>query len=261
MSHLIASEWYKLRKNGLFRIICFFMVAAAVIFPLFTYWSYPKDGGSGITLTGIEMYVNAMMMNQFFLKISLGLLAGFFISSEYSSGVLKRTVSAGKSRGQVYVSKLMIYSLGVGLTSLLAPVLSVVIEILMSEAGLLSGFGQPTGISTIAYVLRTLGFTVLFAAAFASIAAFAAVILADNGKTIGFSILFFLFVDQILHSLGNYVPLFKMVYDYSLFKLFTATIEFRMDNSDLFLSIVMPAATFAVFALWGIYIFRRKEIQ
>ncbi|GGD86890.1 ABC transporter permease [Paenibacillus nasutitermitis] len=261
MINLIASEWYKLRKNDLFRILCYFMIAVAFLFPLFIYWSFPKDGDGQITLTGMKLYVNSLTMNDFFLKISLGLLAGFFISGEYSSGVLKRTVSVGNHRWQIYMSKLAIYSLGVAIISILVPVLNIFIGSVMNGAGLLSEFGQPEGNSVPEYVLRTLGFTVLFAAAFASIAAYVAVILADNGKTIGFSIVFFLFVDQVLASLGNYVPLLKMLYDISLFKLFRTAMEYRVDHGDLIWSAVMPIATFAVFAVLGLNAFRRKEIK
>ncbi len=261
MNNLIEAEWYKLRKNGTFRTLIFFVIALTFSYLLITYLNFPKNGGYEITLTGIELYVNALAINQFILQIFLGILAGFFISSEYSYGVLKRTASVGNDRRQIYISKLGIYSLGVVMVSLMIPILTVLIGSLMAGAGLLSEFGQPTDSSTMEYVLRTLGFTILFAAAFASIAAFIAVMLEDAGKTIGFSIVFFLFVDQILRSLGNYVPFLKKVYDYSLFNLFRKTTEYTMDNKDLILSILMPSLTLAAFVLLGIYAFRKKDIQ
>ena len=257
----VSAEWYKLRRNDIFLVLTFLMVTMAVSFVLITYWSMPKSGGFRIDLTGMELYARSLAINQFLLKLLLGILAGFYIAAEYATGVLKRTVSAGSGRGSIFASKLAVFAFGVVLLLLWIPVLTVMLGGVLTGVGLLPAFGGPEDVPAAAYVLRTVGFTVLFGAAFASIAACIAVILADNGKTIGLSLIFFLFVDQVLLSLGQHVPLIKTIYDYSLFKLYATTIQYRMDGGDLLLSIVVPIATIAAFSFVGVRVFRRQEIR
>jgi len=262
MRSLLSAEGYKLRKSGAFVLLCEFLAVSIVLYAVLAYWTNPKDGGGyRISMTAIELYGNAVMINQLLLKLFVGVLAGFFLSSEYAAGVLKRAVSLGHSRERVFTAKLGVYALGVVAAALLIPVLAAGIGSLMTGMGLLAGFGEREGVAMLAYVLRTLGFMMLFSAAYAAISAWIAVVLADSGKTIGVTIVFFLFVDQILMSLSNYVPLLKALYDYSLFKLFADSMSFQMSARTAALCIVVPVATTAVFALLGVHAFRRKEIQ
>ncbi|MBB6673672.1 ABC transporter permease [Cohnella nanjingensis] len=255
MNNLILSEWYKLRKNRSFRSLCLLLIVAAVAYPLFQYYVPPRNGPK-ITFTGIELFVDAVGINVYFLKITLGVLAGFFISSEYSSGAMKRTASAGSSRMRIYGAKLAVYSFGAVIIALLFPVISVIV------GSSLTGFGQLTDVNATEYLFRTLGFTVLFAAAFASIAALLAIAMRDSGKSIGISLVFFLFVDLITKLATPYFPIIKTIYDYSVFNLFMTSIQYRLDsNDDLLLSLTVPVLTFAAFALLGMYAFRRKEIK
>jgi ABC-2 type transport system permease protein len=261
MSNLLAAEWYKLRKNGTFRLTCNFLVVMALFFLAVTYFSSPKDEGYRIGHTGIELYVNSLTLNSFMLKLYLGILAGFFISGEYKIGVLKRTVSAGQSRRRIYLSKLGVFSLGIASASLIAPLIAAAAGGLMSAFGLLTGFGPSGDVPVAAYLLRTLSFTVLFAVSLASVAAFLAAVLADSGKTIGTALLFFLFIDQVLLSLAQRYAIFEKLYDFSPFKLLAQTAEFHLSGGDWLRCVCAPLAMLMVFTLLGIAVFRSKEIQ
>lgn len=261
MRSMLSAEGYKLRKSGVFVLLCEFLAVSILLYVALAYWTHPKDGGYRIPMTAIELYANAVTINQLLLKLFVGVLAGFLLSSEYATGVLKRAVSLGQRRERVIAAKIGVYAFGVIAAALLIPVLAAGIGSLMAGAGLLNGFGEKEGVSMLTYVARTLGFTALFAAAYAAISAWIAVALADNGKTIGVTIVFFLFVDQILMSLSRYAPLLKALYDYSLFKLFADSAAFRMSGATAALCIVVPVATIAAFALLGAHVFRRQEIQ
>ncbi|WP_276354752.1 ABC transporter permease [Cohnella caldifontis] len=261
MRPLLAAERFKLRKNHTFQTLILFLAVTILLYAAVACFSQLRDGGFAVTLTVMELYANAITINQLLLKILLGVLAGFFIASEYAAGVLKRSVSAGRGREWIYASKLAVYTLGVVSAALVIPVLAILLGCLLNGLGLLAGFGRQEGVTLLAYSLRTLGFTALFGAGYASIAAWIAVWLADAGRTIGVSIVFFLFVDQILNSLSGYFPLLKSLYDYSLFKLFADTAAFQMSGEGVLLCLIVPIATIAVFALLGVCRFRRKEIH
>ncbi|MBB6732050.1 ABC transporter permease [Cohnella zeiphila] len=261
MSNLLSAEWYKLRKNGAFNLICSCIAIMTVLFVTVSYLSSPKIEGYRIGHSAIELYVNSLTLNSFLMKLHLGILAGFFISAEYASGVLKRSVSVGRDRRQIYLSKLGMFSLGIVLASLIAPLIAAAAGGVMSASGLLNGFGHPGSVPVAAYLLRTLGFTVLFAAALASVAAFIAVALADSGKTIGIALLFFLFIDQVLMALAQRYAIFEKLYDLSPFRLLAQTAEFHLNGGEWLTCVIAPLAALAVFTLLGISVFRKKEIQ
>ncbi len=261
MQQLLASEWYKLRKNGTFLSLCASMALLSIVLPAIIYWTRASQEGIRIGSTVIELFGNAIMINQLYLKISVGILAAFFIASEYRDGVLKRTMSAGIERHAVYLSKLLVYACAVIAAALILPVLVLLIGSLMNAFGLLSGYGQLEGTAMAGYYLRTTAFTMLFAAAYASIAAWFAALSADSGKTVGISILFFLFADQILAAISSHFPVAAKLYDYSIFRLFSAVMSAAMERQDMLPAIAMPLLTIVVFAALGVRTVLRQEIQ
>lgn len=261
MRHLVAAEWYKLRKNQVFLQMLWFVAAMAVIFPLFIYWSVPKEGGYQAGITVMKLYANSLALNDFLIKVELGILAGFFICSDYTSGVLKRMAASGASRMETYVSKLLVFTIGIAILACALPLLALAAGLAMDGIGLLSGFGQADEGTASLYLLRTLAFTFLFSAAFASLAALIAVVLPESGKAIALSLLVFLFADQVISALANNVSWLENIYDYSLFKLFRVALEGSVPTRELALAIGLPLASIAVFAAWGAHHFRRQEVK
>ncbi len=100
MYNLIKSEWYKLRKDRSFRI------ALSIFWPLYWHFDNLLDGDP--LYTGLESFQRAISGNTFIIKVSLCILAGFFISSEYSSGVMKNMATSGNSRMKSFTAKLCV---------------------------------------------------------------------------------------------------------------------------------------------------------
>src|SRR5690606_33485813 len=141
MRSMLSAEGYKLRKSGVFVLLCEFLTVSILLYVALAYWTHPKDGGYRIPMTAIELYANAVTINQLLLKLFVGVLAGFLLSSEYATGVLKRAVSLGQRRERVIAAKIGVYAFGVIAAALLIPVLAAGIGSLMAGAGLLNGFG------------------------------------------------------------------------------------------------------------------------
>lgn len=254
MSNLILSEWYKLRKDRSFRFLSIGLILLGIAYPILAAIDSRIDGDNFVS--GIRIFVDAVGANDYLLKITIGVLAGFFISGEFTNGVMKRTASAGSSRARIYLAKLTVYTIGAGILSLLFPLANVIV------GSLIGGFGQLADVDAALYLCRTLGFTVLFAAAFASLSALFAFALADSGKTIGLNIVFFLFIDTLFNLLGGLVPFIRTIYEYTIFNLYhVSTMSFVLSARDIWLSLTIPAATYLVFLAWGAYVFRNKEIK
>lgn len=168
---------------------------------------------------------------------------------------MKTIASSGNTRGKLFAAKLIVFAVGAMAISLVFPIVSTV------EVTLLSGFGHLPEGSTTLFIPRALGLTLLYTAGYAAIGALFTVILTDSGKTIGFSMIFFLMIDTVLASIGSKISFFSNLYDYSIFKLVSDIGKPSIDSGDWPALLLVPLLTIAVSGVLGILVFHRKEIK
>jgi ABC-2 type transport system permease protein len=249
MGNLLRTEWYKLKKDRSFRFLSWMLLALAVLFPLIEF----DNGASGLPAVSDYYKESILGPHANIVKLIPSILAGFFITSEYSMGTMKSIVSSGKSRLSIYSAKLLVFSIGAVIISLILPV------VMTGASAVYFGFD---GMPDISYYLQTIGLIVLYGAAFASIMAIFSILFTDSGKTIGFLLMFFIFADWPLQVLAAKVPFFEPILNHSVFKLiYDISIVNTLNSSDLFFIIVIPILTFLLFWGIGVFIFNRKEIK
>ena len=168
---------------------------------------------------------------------------------------MKSITSSGNSRGRIIAAKQLVYALGTIILGLLYPVINGVV------ATILAGFGELPDESMSLYFLRTLGLLVLYAAGFSSIAALIATIMSEAGKTIAFTMVFFLFIDMFFAVAGRYIPFIETIYSYTVFKLLYDIGTVSPDGSLLFRMILIPIITFVCFGILNAWVYQRKEIK
>ncbi|MGG1638358.1 ABC transporter permease [Paenibacillus sp. NRS-1760] len=253
MYNLIRVEFFKLRKNRSFWTLLIALALISLAYPLLYYFDHRSNGET--QFTGAEFLVTFISSNVYAIKFGVAVLAGFFICNEYSTGIMKTIASSGNTRGRLYAAKLTVFAVGAMLISLVFPIVSTV------EVTLLSSFGHLPEGTTILFIPRALGLTLLYTAAYAAIGALFTVILTDSGKTIGITMIFFLVIDIVLAGIGSKVEFFGMLYDYSIFKLVGQIGEPRIDSGDLPTLLLVPLLTIGLSAIIGIFVFRRKDIK
>ncbi|WP_113929040.1 ABC transporter permease [Bacillus sp. P14.5] len=249
MGNLLRAEWYKLKKDRSFRFLTWMLLAAAVLFPLIEF----DNGSAGLPAVN-DYYIESILgPHANIVKLIPSILAGFFITSEYSTGTMKSIVSSGKSRLRIYSAKLIVFSLGTVIISLVLPI------VMTAASAVYFGF---EGMPEMAYYLQTIGLIILYGAAFASIMAIFSILFTDSGKTIGFLLMFFIFADWPLQMLAAKVPAFEPIISHSVFKLiYDISIVNSLNSSDMVFIVVIPILTFLVFWGVGVFIFKRKEIK
>ncbi|MCA1035732.1 ABC transporter permease [Bacillus infantis] len=249
MGNLVRTEWYKLKKDRSFRFLSWMLLAAAVLFPLLEF----DNGATGLPAVSDFYRESILGPHANIVKLIPSILAGFFITSEYSMGTMKSIVSSGKSRLSIYSAKLIVFSIGAVIISLILPV------VMTGASAVYFGFD---GMPELFYYLQTIGLIILYGAAFASIMAIFSILFTDSGKTIGFLLMFFIFADWPLQVLAAKVPFFEPILNHSVFKLiYDISIVNSLNSSDLFFIIVIPILTFLLFWGIGVYMFKRKEIK
>jgi ABC-2 type transport system permease protein len=249
MGNLMKTEWYKLRKDRAFRVLTWMLIALAVLFPLLEF-----EGGISSLPTVNDYYLDTVLgTHTNIVKLIPSILAGFFITSEYSIGTMKSIASSGNSRIRIYFAKLTIFSIGAIIISLILPIF------MTGASSIYFGFND---MPEWTYYLQTIGLIILYAAAFASIMAIFSTMFTESGKTIGFLLLFFMFVDWPLQVLAAKVPFFEPIITHSVFKLVYDIINInQLGSSDVLNLVLVPVLTFLAFGILGSIIFRKKEIK
>lgn len=251
MSNLLKSELFKLRKDRIFWALVLGLAISGAFYPFLIFFDDGSFNRQSTTVKEIYTYI-ALGGNTYIARLAPCILAGFFISSEYSIGTMKSIVASGNSRFRIFLAKLSVFSLGAVVISLVFPIFMTI------TSCLLSGFND---VPELSYIVRTIWLTILYSLAFASIMAVAAIIFTDNGKTIAFLFLFFILIDSILYALSQQFTLFEIIFNNSVFKLFLDISEFNIGRGEFLNLLVVPVITYMIFALIGSIVFQKKEIN
>lgn len=251
MSNLLKSEFFKLRKDRSFWTLVIGLALAGAFYPMLIFFDDGTFNAHAVSVK--ELYASiALGGNNYITRLVPCILAGFFISNEYSIGTMKSIGASGNSRIRIYLSKLTIFSFGTVTISIVFPFFMTIV------GSVFSGFNEMPEWS---YVIQTIGLTVLYASAFAAMMAVGAIIFTDNGKTIAFLIVFFMLIDSILYALSLEFTLFETIFNHSVFKLFLDITKFNVSSEELLNLLVVPIITYIIFALIGSIVFLRKEIK
>jgi len=248
MGNLLKSELFKLRKDRSLWTLIIIIMASAIFYPTLI---FIDNGANSATVN--EFFTNTGIDgNNYIVKLVPCILAGFFISSEYSIGTMKSIGASGNHRIRIYFAKLMAFSIGAMIISLVFPI------IIMAASAILFGAND---LPALDYFIQTMGLTILYAAAFASIMSLFSIIFTDSGKTIGFLIIFFLLIDSLLYAFSQKFALIETIFNYSVFKLFLDISKVHLGNDALLKFLLVPIITWFVFAILGSLIFQKKEIK
>ncbi|MED0986821.1 ABC transporter permease [Bacillus paramycoides] len=247
MDNLLKSEVFKLKKDRSFKTLILILIAIAVLIPtiMFMFGTEPFRVD--------DLFTSIIGKNHYVLKLLPCLLAGYFISSEYSLGTMKSIASSGNSRIRIYIAKLLVFTFG-------AIILSVILPIAMIGFGAM--FAQFNGMPDLKYFMQTMIFIILYAAAFSSIMMVFATLFTDSGKAIGVLFAIFLLFDPIMFVLASKFTVFEYIYDYSIFHLVYKIIMVNaMDSIEIFKLTIIPILVYLAFGILGVFVFLKKEIK
>jgi len=249
MGNLLKSEWYKLTHDRSFWVLIFILIGFAFAYPLMLQ--------SAVGVSGNDFYRGYVLsINTDIVRLFPAILAGFFISSEYSMGTMKSIASSGNSRIRLYFAKLMVFSIGCAIIMLILP-------IFMQGASVI--FHGGSTMPDWSFYLKTIGLIALYAIAFASIMAFFATILTDSGKAIAFLILFIALANSLLEYIGAKISFLEPIISHSIFMTQPSILMIdqivQWSGEDVLTYIGVPIITFIIFGILGSLLYRKKEIK
>lgn len=109
MNKLLSAELVRLLKSLVFRLSLLFS-AGLGIFVVLMRWSDVKMNPEAYAKMGVE-YRNAdglIFVGGLYLIFAIAVFIGIFVGTEYSDGTIRNKLTAGHTRGCIYLSKLIV---------------------------------------------------------------------------------------------------------------------------------------------------------
>lgn len=196
MLNLLRADYYKLRRSKSF-FICLGIISFFVTYVIIDFSSsaHIKEQLSPSTFHWIYMMFKEKAFLPYFIPLLQAIFITMLITTEYSTGTIKDSVSLGFSRAKIYMSKLITVSLG--------SIIIMLVAIFFTGITAFFVFGIYGSLSMYDFLLFVRMFLIqsLLYAAYASIFLMIAILIKNIGGTMAFSIFFSL----ILGSLGSLV--------------------------------------------------------
>lgn len=251
MLNLLGADFYKLRRSKSFWI-CLGILVTIVAYVIIDFSSsaHIKEQFSPSTFHWIYMFFYEKSFFPYFVPLFQAIFITMFITSEYSTGTIKDSVSLGFSRTKIYMSKLITVSIGSILMMLVATFFIVITSIFVF--GIYGSFSM----YDLILLARMILIQFLLYTAYASIFLMIAFLIKNIGGTMAFGIFFSL----IIGSLGT---LFGDGYlaRILLLKNFSPTAVPHPQAVDIRIGIAVGLAYLILCSGIGGFIFKKQDIK
>lgn len=261
MGRLLRSEFYRLFKSISYGVSIIIIVAISIISSLLYEWTYrmtQQQGYSGI-ISSIPDGLSYGIMN-LSSSNSLILMAIFitiFVTSEYSHGTMKNTISKGFQRYQIYLSKLITMLVATLLMLTFIFVSGVVTgSLIKGSIGNLSG-------EEIVQLLEILGLQFLLHAAFVAIFVLIANTIRNNGGAIAINIVGIIIVFPLLFQVLDLIFQNEIVLSKYSMKIHIASFGVITQlSTEVILRVVLLSVAYLILTTaLGIFAFNKTDVK
>lgn len=250
MYNLIRTEFYKLKRQKLF-IVLLFIVIAISSFSAFSEINLISTPTTPVT--GKDSFANAFQDISMLFVIAV--FAGFYIGLDFSNRTIQAELSKGHKRIDIIFAKSFVYSLGASILMLLYPITVCIIHTVNF------GWGEVFSISSILYLLRIILLGSILNIGTACIYVCFAFLCRDISKTICICFAFPILFSVISGTIGKYFPIIGSILDYSTLSQLKYIVNDRLFILSLFPVILSTCVTAVITLTIGSYFFEKAEIK
>lgn len=250
MYNLIKLEFYKLRKQSLFKMLLLAVIGISV-FSAFSEMRILET--EGLIGSGKAGYANAFK-DMFMLFIS-AIFAGFYIGSDFSNKTIQSQISQGHKRLEVIIAKSVVFFFGTSIIMLLYPVTASVVQTFTY------GWGEPFVVASVAYILRVAALGIILNIGTTSIFILFAFLCRDISKTICICLAFPVLISAISATLGNAVPVIGNILRFTTLAQLGNIVGDAILPSTVFTVVFSATVTVIVIISLSNALFARAEIK
>lgn len=251
MLNLLRADFYKLRRsNSYFICLGILVLFVAYIIIDFSSSAHIKEQLSPSTFHWTYMLFNEKAFLPYFIPLFQAIFITMLITSEYSTGTIKDSVSLGFSRMQIYISKLITLSVGTILMMIVAIFTTAITSIFVFGV-----YGSFT-LFDMLLLFRMLLIQVLLYTAYASVFLMISFLIKNIGGTMAFNIFFCLILGSLSSLVGNsYLGRILLLMNFSP----TAVPHPR--TVDIRIAIIVGLAYLIIFSGIGGLTFKKQDIK
>lgn len=247
MLNLLKAEFHKLKTSKMFYIILLLnLFQAMVVYASLKKFRMTSGKESLVWIFGIQTGLAT--------DILIGIFASDFIVTEFTSGYIKNLISYGHKRINVFLSKAMVYYIGIVIISCIAPLSIAAINTASN------GYGEVFAFSSLISLIMLLLLMSLISIAIGSIS----VLAAFASRNVNFTICIIAAVDFIyrifdIASIHN--PALQFIYNSIIFSQPKLVLSGKAGTPQFLHAAFVSLITIFITTYFSIYIFKKADIK
>ena len=259
MFNIIKADLYKFFKSKTFYVSLIVAFLFATLFVVATYFGLQQMGQPGGPPVGAvptstrELLFRAIDSNIVIMLIAV--MTSIFISAEYSTGIIKDTVSSGKSRTKIFLSKLIVTAIGATLILIFNIVYQTLFGLLFLE------YGTVFNLSEFWLIAKTVLSAMVIIIAFSTLFVFIATAFKTLGTSLAVNIGLLMFGGLLFYLVSLIGDFFKNITDYWLANNLSQVVTNSMLNTYEFKPLIIAASYLIISTVAGIFVFKKQDIK
>lgn len=255
MGNILQSDFYRLFRSRAF-YVCTIVASGLMVLGAFLSKLIVEKTNIGMELpfeSGLQYGLTAFSDSD--VNLYMAIFIAIFVTSEFTHGTMKNTISKGFSKVQVYVSKLITMSVATFLLMLVMFVFGTITGIIIT--------GEIYTTLDIPMVLLMLGIEFLLHTALASLFVMVAMIIKSNGGTIAVNIIAIISFGPTVFALLDYLAKKTNTFQKLSLQMNISYFSNYMSstNEDVIRAILVALVYLAITTALGIFAFHESDIK
>lgn len=252
MFNLFKIEFYKLKKSKMFYFFILLNIMQGVTICFLSVHAFSRSLN---IISGKEILIYMLFIQtNLTLNIITGVFAANYIVTEFTSGYIKNLISYGHKRINIFISKTMVYYIGIIIITLITPVAMAVINTVNN------GYGEVFTFSSLMFLIRIFLTMILIQVAIGSINVLAAV--ASKNVNITISVIIALdFANRVFNIMTIEKPSFNWIFDRLIFSQASIIFSDKATVPEFLRAAIVSLITLLVTTTLSIYIFKKSDIK
>ncbi|AWI05377.1 ABC transporter permease [Clostridium drakei] len=247
MSNLLKVEFYKLKTSKIFYLTMFLNLLQGIAVYAFSENFKLMSGKQAFTFI-------LSIQSSLALDILIGIFASDYIVTEFSSGYIKNLISYGHKRIDIFVSKSIVYYIGIIVITFI-PAL-----VLSSINTKVNGYGEIFNLYSIIFLIKLFLIIMIIYIAIGSIFVLTAFISRNANITI-IVIVFLDFANRILDIIAVQKKSLEWIFYKSIFAQPGIVLSDKATTSEILQAVLISVVIIVVTTVVGIYVFNKSDIK
>ncbi|WPC39382.1 ABC transporter permease [Clostridium sp. JS66] len=247
MSNLLKVEFYKLKTSKMFYLTMFLNLLQGIVVYAFSENFKLMSGKQAFTFI-------ISVQSSLALDILIGIFASDYIVTEFTSGYIKNLISYGHKRINIFVSKSIVYYIGIIVITFIP---ALILSFINTKV---NGYGEIFNFYSMAFLMKLFFMILIIYTAIGSISVLIAFISRNANITI-IIIVFLDFINRIFDVISVQKPSLEWIFYKSIFAQPGIVLSDKATTAQILQAMLISVLIIVVTTVVGIYVFNKSDIK